>query len=79
MVAETWNATHVYHKIKMHGKKSKYSAWFKGDPIKDSLAYIIDCERSDSLGRSFPCTEAEEVALLRGAWSSAKGCEFKRA
>ena len=71
------NATIVYHKIKMNGRKSKYSAWFNGDPRNDSLAYIVDCERIDSLGRSFPCTRLEENNLLRGQWSSTQWHEFK--
>lgn len=69
-------ATHVYHKIKFNGKRSKYSAWFNGDPLKDPLAYVIDCERIDVLGRSFPCTEAEREALLNGSWSSTQWHAF---
>ena len=61
--------TYVFHKIKMRGKKSKYSAWFNADP-SDALALLIDCERIDALGRSFPCSEAEQLALRNGPWTS---------
>lgn len=64
------NATDVFHKITLPNRKSRYSAWFKGNPITDPLAYIVDCERIDAARRSYPCTQAEEDALIRGAWSA---------
>jgi len=70
------NATHVYHKIKISGNKSKYSAWFSGDPLNDSFAHLIDCERIDSLNRSFPCSESEKSTLRNGAWSSTQWHTF---
>ena len=74
------NATHVYHKIKMRGKKSKYSAWFREDPIlgiKSSLSVLVDCERIDALGRSYPCTEGEKKVLENGSWSASQWHKFK--
>ncbi len=73
-------ATHVYHKIQMNGRKSKYSAWFKGDPIRShdrSLCILVDCERIDTLGRSFNCTRLEREELLFGSWSSSQWHKFK--
>lgn len=64
------NATDVFHKITLPNRKSRYSAWFRGDPTMDPLAYIVDCERIDSAGRSYPCTQAEEDALLKLGWSA---------
>ena len=74
------NATHVYHKIKMPNKKSKYSAWFYADAIcgiDSHLSILVDCQRIDRLGRCFPCTKAEEETLIRGGWSSTQWHEFE--
>ena len=62
--------TDVFHKITLSGRKSKYSAWFSGDPIRDPLAYIVDCERIDAADRSFPCSLIEQDELERGQWSA---------
>lgn len=75
------NATHVYHKITMNGRKSKYSAWFRADPIcgfDSGLTVLVDCERIDSLGRSFPCTDSEKDTLLNGSWSSSQWHKFNQ-
>ena len=65
-------ATHYFHKIKINGRASKYSAWFAGDPCgrSSSLAILVDCERIDALGRSYPYTGKEESMLHSGAWSA---------
>lgn len=67
---EKTSATDVFHKITLPNRKSRYSAWFKGDPINDPLAYVVGCERIDAAGRSYPCTQAEEDALVRSAWTA---------
>jgi len=69
---ETMKATHYFHKIKIYGRASKYSAWFNGDPFGkfSSLAVLVDCERIDSIGRSFPCTDNEQQILQNGPWSA---------
>ena len=75
------NATHVYHKIMMNGRKSKYSAWFCGDPksgANRTLSILVDCERIDSLGRSFPCTDSEQDTLRNGSWFSSQWHKFKQ-
>lgn len=71
-------ATHYFHKITLPGRSSKYSAWFNGDPMGDmsSLACLIDCDRIDRLGRSFPCTPSEVTALERGPWSARQSGTF---
>lgn len=63
-------ATHYFHKIKIHGRASKYSAWFNGDPMAryPSLAYLVDCERIDARGRVYPCTQREQDILQHGGW-----------
>lgn len=63
-------AKEVYHKITLPGRKSKYSAWF------DQSGFLIDCERIDNLGRSFPCTKAEMEHLQRGGWSAKQHTTF---
>jgi len=35
-----------------------------------SLVCLIDCERIDAIGRSFPCTDKEKQILQNGAWSA---------
>jgi len=74
-------ATHYFHKIKIHGRASKYSAWFNGDPMGDcgSLAVLVDCERIDARGRSFPCTTIErDILANRGGWYARQWGTFKR-
>mgnify|MGYP003152521322 CR=1 FL=1 len=74
------NATHVYFKIKIPGYRSKFSAWFKEDPIcglDSPLTVLVDCERIDALGRSFPCTEKVEKILITGGWSAGQICKFR--
>lgn len=65
-------ATHVFHKITLDGRRSKYSAWFFGDPTDraPSLSRLIDAERIDSAGRSYPVTAAERAQLERGPWTA---------
>lgn len=65
-------ATHVYHGITIPGRRSRFSVWWSGDPLGkvSSLAYIVDGERIDRAGRSYPLTDAERAALLRGPWSA---------
>ena len=65
-------ATHYFHKITIDGRASKFSAWFNGDPMSryPSLVCLIDCERIDAIGRSFPCTDKEKQILQNGAWSA---------
>jgi hypothetical protein len=65
-------ATHYAHKIKIPGYASKFSAWFSGDPFgsTSSLAVLIDAERIDSRGRSYPASPAVRAILTRGGWSA---------
>jgi len=73
------NATHVCHKIRITGRKSKYSAWFRADPIcglDSGLTVLVDCERIDALGRAFPCTETEKTILTQGGWHYGRLIEF---
>lgn len=60
----------VFHKIRIDGYASKYSAWFDGS------GFLIDCERIDRLGRSFPCTDAEMSKLQHGPWSAKQHARF---
>jgi hypothetical protein len=64
--------THYFHYIKLPGRSSKYSAWFSGDPLgaDNSLAVLVDGERIDRAGRSYPLTESERSALIKGPWSA---------
>ena len=74
-------ATHYFHKITIGGRASKYSAWFNGDPMGDcgSLAVLVDCERIDGHGRSYPCTTLEKDILAnRGGWYAREWGKFKR-
>lgn len=60
------SATHVVHKIRLEGRASKYSVWYRADmgtKIESSLTYVVDAERIDRLGRSFPCTQKEKDEL----------------
>ena len=63
-------ATHYFHKVYFPNKVSKYSLYFHGNPMGDSLAYLVDGERIDKLGRSYPLTEKERVDANKGPWSS---------
>jgi hypothetical protein len=40
------------------------------------LAYIVDGERRDAAGRSYPLTAAEIAALERGPWSARSAASF---
>ena len=75
------DATHVYHGIKIPGRRSKFSAWWMGDPRgpMSGLAYIVDGERRDAAGRSYPLTAAEIAALEHGPWSARSAAEFRLA
>jgi len=73
------NATHVCHKIRISGRKSKYSAWFRADPIcglDSGLTVLVDCERIDTLGRAFPGTETEKTIWTQGGWHYGRLIEF---
>jgi len=74
-------ATHVYHGIKIPGRRSRFSAWWSGDPRGrcSSLAYIVDGERVDAAGRSYPLTASEIAALERGPWSARSAAAFELA
>jgi hypothetical protein len=74
-------ATHVYHGITLPGRRSRYSVWWSGDPrgAAGSLAVIVDGERIDRAGRSYPLTAAETAALLRGPWSARSLARFANA
>jgi hypothetical protein len=71
-------ATHVYHGIKIPGRRSKFSAWWAGDPRgpMSGLAYIVDGERRDAAGRSYPLTAAEIADLEHGPWSAKSAASF---
>jgi len=75
------HATHVYHGIKIPGRRSRFSAWWSGDPRGpcSSLAYVVDGERIDGAGRSYPLTAAEIAALERGPWSARSAAQFELA
>jgi hypothetical protein len=72
-------ATHVYHGIKIPGRRSRFSAWWIGDPRGplSGLAYIVDGERLDAAGRSYPLTAADIAALEHGPWSARIGRRFR--
>ena len=57
--------THVAHKIRLEGRKSKYSVWYRSDMgnVNSSLSFVVDAERIDCLGRSFPCSDKEKKEL----------------
>jgi hypothetical protein len=75
------HATHVYHGIKIPGRRSRFSAWWIGDPRGrfSSLAYIVDGERVDAAGRAYPLTAAEIAALEHGPWSARSAAAFELA
>lgn len=59
------NATHYLHGVRMGNNKSKYSVWYRADMGHlNALTIIVDAERIDKLGRSFPCTEKEKEELM---------------
>ncbi len=75
---------YVVHKIRLAGRASRYSAWFKVNPfdrytsqqlVRDadrctSLQVVLDAERIDRRGRSYPVTDAEIRQLAFGSWIS---------
>lgn len=63
----------VFHKIRLPGRVSKYSAWFDGS------GFLVDCERIDARGRSFPCSKAEIDTLQRGGWTAGQHAKFNAA
>ena len=71
-------ATHYFHLIKIHGSACKFSAWFKGDPLGalGSLATLVDCERIDAKGRSYPCTSRQKDVLRIGPWTARQSGTF---
>jgi hypothetical protein len=73
------NATHYFHKITIPGRASKFSAYFHGDPMRDSLACLVDAERIDRLGRGYPVTEREYEILARGVWSAGQAGTYATA
>lgn len=72
------NATHFFHGVTIPGRVSKYSVWFNGDPMGStgSLAVIVDGERIDRAGRSYPLTPRDVDALTRGPWSARQSGTF---
>lgn len=72
------NATHCFHKITLSGSACKFSAWFKGDPTgpAGSLAVLVDAERIDAAGRSYPVTERQREVLTSGPWSARQSGTF---
>ena len=60
----------VFHKIRLAGRASRYSAWFDGS------GFLVDCERIDARNRSYPCTQSEMDALSRGGWSAGQHHKF---
>jgi hypothetical protein len=52
-----------------------------GDPRgpMSGLAYIVDGERRDAAGRSYPLTAAEIAALEHGPWSARSAAAFELA
>ena len=63
-------ATHYFHKVYFPKRSSKYSLYFHGNPMGDALAFLVDGERIDSLGRSYPLTDKECPDANKGPWSS---------
>jgi hypothetical protein len=63
----------VFHKIRLTGRASRYSAWFDGS------GFLVDCERIDARNRSFPCTQGERDALQRGGWIAGQHKTFATA
>jgi hypothetical protein len=65
--------TDVFHKITLPNRQSRYSAWFAADPVcglGSALTLLVDCERIDAMGRSYPCTDKEKQQLIDGGWSA---------
>ena len=73
-------ATHYFHKIKIYGRASEFSAYFNGDPMGDcgSLAVLVDCERIGARGRAYRCTAQEKDILQRGGWYALECGQFRR-
>jgi len=67
---EPTQATHYFHKVYFPCRSSKYSLYFHGNPMGDSLAYLVDGERIDRLGRGYPLTDKEWNDANKGPWSS---------
>jgi hypothetical protein len=63
-------ATHYFHKVYFPSRVSKYSLYFNGNPQGDCTAYLVDGERIDRLGRSYPLTDKEWYDANKGPWSS---------
>lgn len=72
------NATHYFHKITIPDSRCKFSAWFNGDPMgtTSSLAVLVDAERIDARGRSYPVTERQREILQTGPWSARQSGTF---
>jgi hypothetical protein len=66
-------ATHYFHKVYFPNRSSKYSLYFHGNPMGDALAYLVDGERIDKLGRSYELTDKERADANKGPWSSYQG------
>jgi hypothetical protein len=65
---------YVVHKIRLAGRASRYSAWFKENPLGryTSMQVVLDAERIDRRGRSYPVTDAELSLLCYGPWSASR-------
>jgi hypothetical protein len=61
--------TYAFHKVYFPNRVSKYSLYFIGNPMLDSLACLVDGERIDKAGRSYPLTEKERIDANKGLWS----------
>tara|TARA_A100001515_G_scaffold6504_1_gene5472 strand:- start:8 stop:235 length:228 start_codon:yes stop_codon:yes gene_type:complete len=71
------SATHYFHKITIPGRRSRYSAWWAGNPLDTkSAAVLVDAERIDSAGRAYPITDAEWQALFYGRWTARQSGTF---
>lgn len=62
----------AFYGVTLPGRKSTYTLFFRDDPClpAGSLAYLIDGERIDRAGRSYPLTPLEERAAINGPWSA---------
>lgn len=63
-------ASDVYHGIRLHGRKSRYSAWF------DQSGFLLDCERIDARNRCYPCKAQEIADIQRGGWAARQRAKF---
>lgn len=68
----------VFHGVTLPGRRSTYSLWFSDDPClpAGSLAYLIDGERIDRAGRSYPLTRSEKLAAMSGPWTARHQATF---